>query len=120
MKQPITLILTFALALSTLLSGCAKSSGHVTADYVSPLEYSKYTCPQLRRELKRVSRSTQALASKVDKNARNDKIKTTVGLLIFFPTLLFLDGDSPEARQYAHLKGQYKAIHDAMHQKQCA
>ena len=55
----------------------------------------------------------------MDKNAKNDTIKTTVGILVFFPTLFFIDGNSPEARQYAHLKGQYRAIDEAMKTKHC-
>ena len=108
------------MVATLLLAGCAHSANEITADYVSPLEYDHYNCKQLHKELKRVSTKVRQLSYKVDRKAKNDQIKTTIGVLVFFPTLFFLDGNSPEARQYAQLKGQYKAISDAMQAKKCA
>ena len=43
-----------------------------------------------------------------------------VGLLLFWPTLFFLEGgDDPEAAQYADLKGEFEALRQASVQKCC-
>jgi len=43
-----------------------------------------------------------------------------VGLLLFWPTLFFLEGgDGPEAAQYADLKGEFEALRQASVQKCC-
>jgi hypothetical protein len=33
-----------------------------------------------------------------------------LGLILFWPSLFFLDGDGPEAQEYARLKGEYEAL----------
>ncbi len=44
-----------------------------------------------------------------------------VGLVLFWPTLFFLEGgDGPEAAEYARLKGERDAIEKVSIQKKCA
>jgi hypothetical protein len=40
-----------------------------------------------------------------------------VGLILLWPTLFWLDGDTPEAQEYAHLTGEYKALEKALSAK---
>jgi len=59
------------------------------------------------------------LAGRIDDNARDDKIVAGVGAVLFFPALLFIDGDGPEATEYAQLKGQHEAIQEEANRRNC-
>lgn len=102
------------------LFGCATSSKNISAQYVSPLEYKDYDCDQLATEMRRISRRVNELAGTVDKNAKKDKVKTGVGLVLFWPALFFIKGDSQQASEYGRLKGEYEAVEQASVQKKCA
>ena len=106
------------VAAVTTLLGCASSSDEISSTYVSPLEYEFYTCKQLAREAQRVADRAAMLAGRIDDNARDDKI-AGVGAVLFFPALLFIDGDGPEATEYAQLKGQHKAIEEEANRRNC-
>ena len=54
-----------------------------------------------------------------DKARTGDKVATTVGVVLFWPALFFLDGDEPKAAGLAQLKGQMDAIESASIQKKC-
>ena len=65
--------------------------------------------------------SRAAIASgQQDKARSNDAVKTTVGIVLFWPTLLFLDGDGPKAAEVARLKGQMEAVEQASIKKNCS
>ncbi len=111
-------ILCFIVAFA--VSGCATSPDKIAASSVSPLIYQNYNCQQLVMEGDRVSRKTQALYASLDSKASTDSVQMTVGLLLLWPTLFFLEGgDGPEAAEYARLKGEYDAIHQAAIMKNC-
>ncbi|MBW8311992.1 MAG: hypothetical protein K0M64_08120 [Rhizobium sp.] len=70
--------------------------------------------------MSRVSRRVGELQASIDKNAKQDKVATGVGLVLFWPALFFIDGDTPEAAEYARLKGEFEAMQTAASQKQCS
>ncbi len=108
------------LALSSLIAvGCAKSASNVPAQYVSPVKYDNYSCRQVRKEMQGISSRASSLAGQVDDAATGDAVKMGVGLLIFWPTLLFLEGDSPQAAEYGRLKGELDALEKAGIEKGC-
>ena len=105
------------LALLAAVGACASSSDEISSAYVSPLQYENYSCTQLAQEGERVSARASQLAGRLDKNAKNDKIATGVGVVLFWPALFFIDGDGPEATEYARLKGEREAIEKVAIQK---
>ena len=106
--------------LAASLSGCASSPDHMAAAYVSPIQYQDYDCTQIGGELTRVSRRAQELYGQLDKTASNDAIQMGVGLVLFWPTLFFLEGgDGPEAAEYSRLKGEREALEQSAIQKHC-
>ena len=109
------LILTSAIALSA----CASHTNDIAAAYVSPLEYQDYNCKQIGAEMGRVSRRAQEVAHNVNKNADGDSTAMAAGLILFWPALFFIDGDSPQAQEYARLKGEFDALEQAAIQKNC-
>lgn len=111
--------MTFSLNVKSLicvtffLSACAQKSDDITASYVSPNEYTGYSCNQLRAEANRVaSRASSAMATQ-DKSAQNDGTAVAVGAILFWPALFFIKGDKATATEVASLKGQIDAIEKA-------
>ncbi len=108
-----------AVFLSSVLAGCADHAKDIQPQYVSPLEYSNYSCEQIVQEMSAVSRKASEVAGQVDKTADNDAAQMGIGLVLFWPTLFFLDGDTPQAVEYARLKGEFQALEKAAVQKNC-
>lgn len=42
-----------------------------------------------------------------------------VGLVLFWPTLFFLDNNSTQAAEYGRMKGEFAALEQAAIQKNC-
>ena len=72
-----------------------------------------------RPKLKPCRKRRPKPAAKQDKARRGDVVKTTVGVVLFWPVLLFNEGDGAKANELANLKGQMNAIQQASQQKQC-
>lgn len=107
------------LAAVFAITGCATSPDKIASTYVSPLQYQNYDCQQIAGELDRVSRHAGELNADLAKKASNDTAKTTVGIILFFPVLFFLDGNSPQAAEYAHLKGERDTLEKIAVEKKC-
>mgnify|MGYP003571694433 CR=1 FL=1 len=106
---------------SLLLAGCASKPEEIQANYVSPLKYKEYSCKQISMELEHVSKETGNLYMTLKEKADDDAAQMGVGLILFWPTLFFLEGgDGPEANQYATLKGEYEALRKSAVNKECS
>ncbi len=108
-----------AISASLMLIACAKHPEDIQAQYTSPLQYQSYSCKQISQELTRVSRHVQEVGGTVKKTAESDDMEMGVGLILLWPTLFFLDGDTPQAAEYARLKGEFDALEKAAIQKDC-
>ncbi|HEY5364224.1 MAG TPA: hypothetical protein VIJ49_08495 [Aestuariivirga sp.] len=102
-----------------LLAGCASKSAEIAPTYVPPVSYQGYTCDQLAQEAQTVSRRAAIASGQQDKLQHDDTVKTTVGLILFWPVLLFNKGDGAQASELASLKGQMQAIQDESVVKNC-
>lgn len=110
----------FALAAMLILAtSCAKSANEITPQYISPLQYSSYSCSQIEGEMAAVSSRVSEVGGTVNKQASNDNAQMGVGLVLLWPTLFFLDGDTPQATEYARLRGEFDALEKAAIQKDC-
>ena len=107
------------LILSITLLSCASSASEISAAYVSPTKYMNYDCSQINMEKSEVERRVNELYYKVEKRAKNDRAAMGVGMVLFWPLLFFLKGDSPEAAEYAQMKGEYDALRSISVQKKC-
>ena len=111
---------TFAAAIAVVvLAGCAKDANQVGATYVSPITYQTYTCPQLAEEAQRVAARAAEASGVQDQKSTNDKVAMGVGLIIFWPALLFTKGNDENTAELARLKGSMDAIEQASIQKHC-
>lgn len=103
-----------------LLSACASQPEDIPAASVSTLQYQDYSCKQVALELDRVSRKANELYYRLDKKAGNDAAQMGIGLVLFWPTLFFLEGgDGPEAAEYARLRGELDALESVSIRKKC-
>lgn len=66
-----------------------------------------------------LSRRVSELGAHVDKTASDDNAQMAIGLILFWPTLFALDGDTPEAAEYGRLKGEFEALEKAAIKKNC-
>lgn len=102
-----------------ILSGCAKPPQQIGASYVSPIQYESYSCKQLGEEAARVSnRAAEAMGVQQQK-ATGDAVAMGVGLILFWPALLFIKGNGATETEIAHLKGQMETIEQVSIQKDC-
>ncbi len=111
----------YPLILSSLLlaTACASHTKDIQTAYVSPMQYSDYSCEQMSAEMQRISARTSQLTGQIDEKASRDSVQMGVGLILFWPTLFFIDGDGPEATEYARLKGEFEALEKTAIQKDC-
>jgi len=106
-------------ALTITLSACASSADDITPSYISPIMYENYTCQQLAAEAQTVSYRAAQAAGVQNKKRTTDAVVTTVGLVVFWPSLFFIQGNGPQAAELASLKGQMEAIEQASIRKNC-
>jgi hypothetical protein len=111
-------MITVAVAILALV-GCAKDASQVGSTYISPITYQGYACPQLAEEAQRVSARAAEAAGVQDQKATNDKVAMGVGLVVFWPALLFTKGNDENTAELARLKGQMDAIEQVSIQKRC-
>ena len=115
MKKNVILIICFNL----LILNCASSTSDISASYVSPQKYSDFDCDQIMLERDTIERRVNELYQSIEQRAKNDRVSMGVGMVVFWPALFFLKGDSPEAAEYARMKGEYEAIQTIANQKKC-
>ena len=109
-----------AAAIAALvLTACAKSADKIAADYVSPLAYQDYSCSQLGAELARVRARAAEVAGVQDEAASSDTGVMAVGMVLFWPALFFLEGDTGREAELGRLRGEADAIEVAATQKDC-
>jgi len=111
----------FVVAGVIFLTACASQPNKIPRQSVSTLAYKDYSCDQLAMEADRVDRRTGELYASLKDTADGDAMQMGVGLILFWPTLFFLEGgDGPEAQEYARLKGERQAIETVAVRRACA
>jgi hypothetical protein len=116
-----SLIKTLVFATLLLVTACATNPDNIAKQYVSDLQYQSYSCKQLEIEARRVNGRIGDVYQQAKKLAKDDAIQMGIGLVLFWPTLFFLEGgDGPAAAEYARLKGEYDAIERSSIQKTCS
>jgi len=110
----------FVLATSLFLGACATQPSKITSQYVPASTYSNYSCDQIASTLRQKNNRMQTLYTSLKSEADADEWQMGVGMLLFWPSLFFLEGgDSPEAAEYARVKGEVDALNEASIQKNC-
>ena len=111
--------LATAIALTTIV-GCASNPDNMQTAYVSTFKYNAYDCNQLQMQHGQTTRRLGVLYNQLKKEANTDNWQTGVGLLVFWPALLFVEGgDGVEAAEYSQLKGDLVALEETLITKSC-
>ena len=108
------------IAACITLTGCATASKDVPVAYVSPMQYQAYDCEQLGSEIQRIQSRVTQLGGRLDEAASNDKAIAGVGMILFWPALFALGGTKQQEADYARLRGEYDATHQAAVLKKCS
>ncbi|NDV48227.1 MULTISPECIES: hypothetical protein [unclassified Salipiger] len=112
-------IIAFGLVASIAISGCAKKSQDISAQYVSPMQFQSYSCRQITEEAQRVSEYSARAMRVQNQTASTDAVATGVAIVLFWPAAFFVSGNGANADELARLKGQMDALQSASTQKQC-
>lgn len=89
--------------------GNIRLAGHIRDLYLPAI---------VRRSPTGSARAAQASGVQ-DQKATNDTVAMGVGLIIFWPALLFTKGNDENTAELARLKGQMEAIEEASFSKRC-
>lgn len=119
MKNAIRLITVSMVSLGIFAGGCASRPEKIQASYVSPLQYSDFSCKQIKGEIARVGRKMNEITGAQDKTASDDSVAMGVGLVLFWPALFFIDSKD-QSVELARLKGEFDALEQAAIQKDCS
>ena len=111
--------LAFVTSLAVALAGCATAPKDIPTTYVSPLQYQAFDCDQIAAETQRVQVRVQELGGRLDEASSNDKVITTVGVVLFWPILFALGGTKQQESEFGRLKGEYEALQQAAISKKC-
>lgn len=102
------------------ITACASSPDKIQSSHISPLQYQNYNCTQIVTEMDSVNTRANELYGTLKKTADNDSAQMAVGMILFWPSLFFLEGgDGPEAAEYARLKGEREALEKVAIEKKC-
>lgn len=108
-----------ALAVGVAGAGCATAPEKIQAASLSPLAYKERSCEEIAAEYNRVSVRENELHAVLKERADTDATQMGVGMLLLWPTLLWLDGDGDDTREYARLKGEQAALKEAATARRC-
>lgn len=111
---------TFAATmLPALFGACASPPEEIPAAFVPMKTYAGLDRRQIGEELESNAEETGQLQFILRNKANVDAAQMGIGV-IFFPTLLFLEGgDGKDARRYARLKGERRALAAQVAKKSC-
>ncbi|HEY6087284.1 MAG TPA: hypothetical protein VIV84_06055 [Burkholderiaceae bacterium] len=96
-----------------LLSACITRSGEVKSLPTDPSVYKNWSCAALYDETDRVRQRGAQVAYAVDERSGNNIIALGLGVTVFWPALLAMRPNGPDAELLAQLKGQDEALQGA-------
>jgi hypothetical protein len=107
------------IGVMVLAAGCATRSGNVRPLPENPAQFLSLSCERLDEEAEAVQRRAADVAWAVDERAGNNVVALGVGVAVFWPALLALRPQGPEAAELARLKGRYDALREAATRRNC-
>ena len=108
-----------ALLGAAMLAACAMHPADVGPRPDDPAAYAGWSCARLFEQIDRVQQDAADVAYAVDARVGNNTIALSVGMTVFWPALLAMRPDGPEAVQLAELKGRFDALSTAAQAKSC-
>lgn len=106
-------------AAGALGAGCATRAADVKPVPASAADFASWRCDQLHDEADVVQQRAADVAYAVDAQAGNNMIALSLGVTVFWPALLAMRPDGPDAAELGRLKGRFEALKTAMATKGC-
>ena len=107
------------MALFLGLGGCATRAVDVLPQPVNAAEFTAWSCEHIDDELDSVQQRAADVAWTVDERAGNNILALGVGVSVFWPALLAMRPEGPEAAELARLKGRYDALRTVSAARHC-
>lgn len=111
--------LLLACAAAGVMAGCATRSADVVAHPADPAAFAGWECERLFDEADLVALRAADVAYAVDARVGNNMIALSIGASVFWPALLAMRPDGPEAQELAELKGRHDALRAAAERRGC-
>ena len=111
--------LATALLAAQLLAGCITRSADVRPLPANPGDFAVWSCGRIGEELDAVQQRAADVAYAVDERAGNNILALSVGVTLFWPAILGMRLEGPEAAELARLKGRDDALRIASRTKAC-
>ena len=106
--------------VGVLLVACAPHSDEIRGKEVSVEPYQNLSCSEIHDKLNVNLEKIKELAQRIEETADTDETQTAVGLILFWPILFALEGhETPEADEYAQLRGECLALENTAILKHC-
>lgn len=112
--------ITYAVIAAVLsVAACAPRTHEIQSSYVSPKEYSDYSCEQLATERAALLVKAKEIGDLQEENAEADSVFVAGFLIVSMPLIIGTAFTKDRAEEFAMLKGKYEAVDRAQHEKQC-
>jgi hypothetical protein len=113
-------VLALLLAACTAwLGGCATRAVEVAPKPDDPAAYAGWSCERLADAADATQQRAADVAYQVDARAGNNMIALGLGIAVFWPALMAVRPDGPEAIELAELKGRFEALRAAALARPC-
>jgi hypothetical protein len=106
-------------AAVAVIAGCANRAVEALPQHEDAALFADRDCEQLFEESDRVQLRAADVAYAVDARVGNNLVALSLGATVFWPALLAIRGDGPEAHELAQLKGRHEALQRAAHRRGC-
>jgi hypothetical protein len=116
--RPVRTALT-VVGLGLALAGCATRSADVLPVPANAADFACWDCDRIADELDRVQHLAADRAYAVDERAGNNIIALGLGVTVFWPALVAMRSNGPEAEALAQLKGRDEALRTAALAQAC-
>jgi hypothetical protein len=104
---------------AAMAAGCATRSVDVKPLAADPGHFASWSCARIHDEIDHVSQRAADVAYAVDARVGNNMIALGLGVAVFWPALLAMRPDGPDAQQLAQLKGRFEALSAAASRQNC-
>lgn len=102
-----------------LLAGCATRAVDVPPVPTPAAQFAGWSCERLDDEQDAVQQRAAQVAYEVDARVGANIVAVGLGVTVFWPALLAMRPDGPEAQELARLKGRFEALNLARQQQAC-
>lgn len=92
------------------MSGCASHSHELKAANVSTAGYEKLSCNELKAEITDSVNRVRDLTGVIDGQAKGDEAAVAVAMILFWPAVFAIDGDTEESAEFSRVKGEINAM----------